>query len=63
MQTFSQWYHAFDVIDRPQHTSQLTDGERYLIVYSTDPGLWRLSDYVVSSQQSFLVHLVKRVTA
>lgn len=60
MQTFSEWYHSIPEIDRPQFTDQLNNGAKYRIVYSTDPALWCLTDYKVSSQLGGLVHLVKK---
>ena len=61
MQTFSEWYNSIPVIDRPQFTDKLNNGMSYRIVYSSDPALWQLSDYKVSSQLGDnLVHLVSK---
>ncbi len=60
-QTFSEWYHSIPVIDRPQFTDKLNNDGKYRIVYSSDPALWQLSDYKVSSQLGDnLVHLVSK---
>jgi hypothetical protein len=58
--TFADWYNGLDVMDRPQFTDMPNDRGYYRIVYSTDPALWGLSDWRVSSQQSCLVHMVYR---
>ena len=54
--TFDQWYQSMPDMDRPQFTD--INGDR--VVYSTDPQLWHLTDYVVSARMCELVHLIPR---
>jgi hypothetical protein len=56
MMTFEDWYRSLDDMDKPQFTNY--PGRR--LVYSTDPQLWRLSDYSVSSQSAWSVILIER---
>lgn len=59
--TFSEWYNSLDQLDKPQFTGYTNkNGKQMKIVYSVDPALWRLSDYVVSSRMSEMVHLIER---
>jgi len=56
MMTFAEWYRSLPQLEKPQFTDM--NGRR--IVYSVNPALWRLSDYVVTSRASEIVYLKPR---
>jgi hypothetical protein len=58
--TFSEFYNALPILYRPQFTDQLNNGGKYRIVYSAHPGLWSLSDWVVSSVSGTITYLVQK---
>jgi len=55
---FLEWYNSLEILDQPLFTST---GER-MIVYSTNPALWNLDDFWVTSQNSTVVCLRSKST-